>query len=59
MLVPYTISITGDGFVGFLTIFGFGILLVIGLFYEWVRGALSWPVWCYYTNEISSTEIEN
>lgn len=59
MLVPYATSVTGDGYVGFLTVFGFGILLVLGLFYEWIRGALSWPVWCYYTNELPDRESTN
>lgn len=41
LLVPFAANITNSGYIGFFTAFFFALFLVVGLFYEWVRGALS------------------
>lgn len=40
-LVPLSVGLQGGGYTGFLAVYGFCCILVLGLFYEWVSGALS------------------
>ncbi len=41
-LFPWSIYLKNIGYLGFWWMFSFLILLTIGFFYEWMKGALNW-----------------
>lgn len=40
--LPWLMVFTQIGFLGYLTGLGFFFLLVVGFYYEWMKGALDW-----------------
>lgn len=43
LLFPWVLGLKHFGWYGFFSMFVFLIILTIGFFYEWKRGALVWP----------------
>jgi NADH-quinone oxidoreductase subunit A len=43
-LIPWAIVLRESGFTGFLEVLVFIFILVLGLAYAWVKGALEWKV---------------
>jgi len=41
-LFPWAVSLDSIGFVGFMTMMVFLLILVVGFVYEWMKGALDW-----------------
>ena len=44
LLFPWVLALKETGWVSFLTMLIFLVILTVGFFYEWHRGALIWPV---------------
>jgi NADH-quinone oxidoreductase subunit A len=44
LLFPWVLALKETGWVSFITMLIFLIILTVGFFYEWHRGALIWPV---------------
>lgn len=43
-LIPWTLVIRNVGLVGFLEVLVFISILLLGLFFAWVKGALEWKI---------------
>lgn len=41
-LIPWALSLQKIGFLGYLSMFFFFVILTIGFVYEWKKGALDW-----------------